>query len=377
MPSDRVSSRLSETESPPSGDARAFETSLDDVERALLAQLHFAGGAWREGLAVVQRPQRDVRGLALVEARARFGLGERDAAIAIVDRRLAEQPGDVLALYHKAQFLSQSGRTRDAAAVLVRLVELVPDFPGALQSLALLSFPGPPYREILRRVHEALRPRSYLEIGVEHGATLALAVHSERVVGVDPVARPATRELPPGTRLFHTTSDSFFAAQRRQDVFGERTVDLAFIDGMHWFEYALRDFHNVERWCARTSTVVLHDCLPAAPIAASRERQTSFWVGDTWKALEYLLRERPDLRISIIPSYPSGLVVIQNLDPAFSMPSEELEARAARYLPLAYPYAAGAWPSHYSMVPNAEPRVTELLASLGVAADPAGRAGTV
>jgi hypothetical protein len=372
MPSDRLSPEPTDAESAPLDAASAFEASLDDVERTLLAQLYFAGGAWQEGLAVARRTQHDVRGLELVEARARFGLGERDAAFAIVDRRLAERPSDVLALYHKAQFLSQSGRARDAIAVLVRLVELVPDFPGALQSLAQLSFPGPPYRELLKRVHERLRPRSYLEIGVEHGTTLALAVHSERVIGVDPVAKPPTRELPRGTRLFHTTSDSFFAAQRREDILGEQTVDLAFIDGMHWFEYALRDFHNVERWCARTSTVVLHDCLPAAPIAASRERRTSFWVGDTWKALEYLLRERPDLEISIIPSYPSGLVVIRNLDPQFSISSELLEARAARYLPLEYPYAPGAWPSHYSVVPNAEPHLAELLASLGGARDPGG-----
>jgi tetratricopeptide (TPR) repeat protein len=374
MPSDRLSSEVTDAESPHLDAAPGFEASLDDVERTLLAQLYFAGGAWQEGLAVARRAQREMRGLALVEARARFGLGERDAALAIVDRRLAEQPNDVLALYHKAQFLSQSGRTHHAIAALVRLVELVPDFPGALQSLALLSFPGPPYRELLKRVHDRLRPRSYLEIGVEHGTTLALAVHSERVVGVDPVPKPPTRELPRGTRLFHTTSDSFFAEQRCEDIFGERTVDLAFIDGMHWFEYALRDFHNVERWCARTSTVVLHDCLPAAPVAASRQRRTSFWVGDTWKALEYLLRERPDLEISIIPSYPSGLVVIQNLDPGFSISNEALGARMAHYLPLEYPYAAGAWPSHYSVVPNAEPHLAQLLASLGRARGPEGPA---
>ena len=30
------------------------------------------------------------------------------------------------------------------------------------------------------------------------------------------------------------------------------TLDLVFIDGMHLFEYALRDFMNVERYCAWT-----------------------------------------------------------------------------------------------------------------------------
>jgi hypothetical protein len=265
------------------------------------------------------------------------------------------------------------GRGPEATAVLRTLVSRQPDFPGALQALATLMFPGPPYREVLRRIHDILRPRTYLEIGVEHGTTLALAVHSQQVVGIDPVPRPPTRELPPTARLFHTTSDAFFAQHAREQVFGADVVELAFIDGMHWFEYALRDFCNVERWCAPTSTVILHDCLPVAGIAASRERQTTFWVGDTWKALECLLHERPDLHISIVPCHPSGLVVVQHLDPESSVLSTRLEALSAHYLPLAYPYEPGVLPGHYPIVPNTE---AHLARALGVSGPPAAdRAG--
>jgi hypothetical protein len=405
MPSDRIPDAPAEVESvavsvdPPG-------PTLDDVERALFAQLYFAAGDYREGLAVslgaqraaslgaqraaslgaqraatpdtqraldtqslgaqrasVPHSEQSARGLALIEARARFGLGEAQAALAVVSALLAEQPDALLPRYYEAQFLSQSGRATQAAVSLRRLIERMPDFPGALQALAQLVFPGPPYREVLGRLHAALRPRTYLEIGVEHGTSLALAVHSEQAVGVDPVPRLPTRALPPGTRLFHTTSDAFFLGHRREEVFGDQRVDLAFIDGMHQFEYALRDFHNVERWCGPRSTIVLHDCLPAAPIAASRERRTSFWVGDTWKALDYLLRERADLTISIVPCYPSGLIVVQNVDPTASPTSEVLEARAAHYLPLEYPYEPGAWPSHYPIVPNSEAALARLLAA--------------
>lgn len=247
--------------------------------------------------------------------------------------------------------------------MLRALVGRHPDFPGALQSLATLMFPGPPYRDVLRRIHQVLRPRTYLEIGVEHGTTLALAVHSQQVVGVDPVPRPATRPLPPATRLYHTTSDDFFGQHRREQIFGDDVVELAFIDGMHWFEYALRDFCNVERWCSPTSTVVLHDCLPVAGIAASRQRQTTFWVGDAWKALECLLHERPDLEISIVPCHPSGLVVVRHLDPASSTLSARLDALSARYLPLAYPYEPGVLPGHYPIVANTEANVARVLGS--------------
>jgi hypothetical protein len=341
---------------------------LDDVERALLAQLHFSAGAWREGLELVCTAGSEPRGLQLLEARARFALGEQDAALELLRDWVARAPDNGLGLFYQAQFLNQLGRGPEAAAVLRALVGRQPDFPGALQALATLMFPGPPYREVLRRIHDILRPRTYLEIGVEHGTTLALAVHSQQVVGIDPVPRPPARALPPRARLYHTTSDAFFAQHPRDQIFGADAVELAFIDGMHLFEYALRDFCNVERWCAPTSTVILHDCLPVAGIAASRERRTTFWVGDTWKALECLLHERPDLRISIVPCHPSGLVVVQNLDPASSVLSSRLEALSARYLPLAYPYEPGELPPHYPIVPNAEAQLARLLGASGAEA---------
>jgi Methyltransferase domain/Tetratricopeptide repeat len=363
MRSERVADAGSEQISP-AASLEPGATALDDVERALLAQLHFATGDWQEGLAVALASERSLRGLALIEARARFGLGEQQAALTILASLLARDPGAVLARYHEAQFLSQAGRAREAVSSLRHLLQRMPDFPGALQLMAQLVFPGPPYREVLRRLHAGLRPRTYLEIGVEHGTSLALAVHSQQRVGIDPVPRAPTRELPPGTRLFQSTSDAFFLAHRREDVFGDQVVDLAFIDGMHWFEYALRDFHNVERWCGPRSTIVLHDCLPAAGIAASRERRTSFWVGDTWKALEYLLSERSDLSLSIVPCHPSGLIVVRKLDPGRITPSEALAAASARYLPLEYPYEPGAWPSHYPIVPNTDAQLARLLDSM-------------
>lgn len=346
--------------------------ALDDVERALLAQLHFAAGAWREALDLVRAAGSATRGLELLEARALFGLGERDAALELLREWVGRTEDNGLGLYYQAQFLSQVGRGPEAAAVLRSLVGRQPDFPGALQSLATLMFPGPPYREVLRRIHDIVRPRTYLEIGVEHGTTLALAVHSQQVVGVDPTPRPPTRALPPTARLYHTTSDAFFAQHPREQVFGAEVVDLAFIDGMHWFEYALRDFCNVERWCGPASTVILHDCLPVAGIAASRERQTTFWVGDTWKALECLLHERPDLSISIVPCHPSGLVLVRNLDPTSSVLSSRLDELSARYLPLTYPYEPGVLPGHYPIVSNTDAQIARVLGVTHAGADRAG-----
>jgi hypothetical protein len=108
------------------------------------------------------------------------------------------------------------------------------------------------------------------------------------------------------------------------------------------------------------------------PVAAERERRTSFWVGDTWKALECLLRERPDLTISIVPCYPSGLVVIRGLNPRSDLSSERLEALYSEYRAVSYPYEPGALPRHYPLVANTEPQLSELLAALANGASRGG-----
>jgi hypothetical protein len=352
----------------------AYRQTLDDTELVLLAQHLLSAGRSEEALDICRRVEASssVRGLRLCEARALFGLGEPEAAIQILDALLAGEPRDSLARFYKAQLLAQSSKSVEARGTLRALIDTTPDFPGALPLLAQLTFPGPPYREVLRRLHEQLRPRTYLEIGVEQGATLQLAVHSQLVCGVDPVPRRIPHQLPARTRLFHVTSDAFFASEAPGELFGSDPLDLAFIDGMHLFEFTLRDFANVERWCHAGSTVVLHDCLPVAEVAAARERRTSFWVGDCWKALECLLRERPGLRISIVPCYPSGLVVIQRLDPASPMSPERLTALYQQYLFLPYPDSFNGWPSHYPIESNHDPDLNRFIASL-VAPGPSNR----
>ena len=60
-------------------------------------------------------------------------------------------------------------------------------------------------------------------------------------------------------------------------------VDLAFIDGMHLFEYALRDVFHTERHTRWTSVMVLDDMLPRSVDEAARDRHTDAWTGDVFK----------------------------------------------------------------------------------------------
>ena len=300
--------------------------------------------------------------LQLTRAAALFGLGEQRPAIELVEQVLAASPEHLVALFYLAQMAQQTGDPTRATELLLRVLERFPDFPGAQGALASMRLPGPPYRAVLRRLHELQKPRNYLEIGVESGATLALARAAERAVGVDPDQDKLRPELvPPCARVFHTTSDAFFREHTLASCFGGKPVDLAFIDGMHWFEYALRDFINVEAWSGPETVVVLHDCLPVFPLTASRERRTRFWVGDVWKVVSILRQYRPELRIKIIATAPSGLCVVRGLVPGSRVLSERFDEIVEAFKEAPYTAPALGAPEGFDLVPATEAGVAEAL----------------
>jgi hypothetical protein len=93
-------------------------------------------------------------------------------------------------------------------------------------------------------------------------------------------------------------------------------VDLAFIDGLHLFEYALRDFMNLEQRASRCGLIVVDDVFPNHPAQASRFRHTRAWAGDVWRLLLCLGEQRTDLFLLPLDCSPIGLLVIAGLDPA-------------------------------------------------------------
>jgi hypothetical protein len=198
-----------------------------------------------------------------------------------------------------------------------------------------VSDPCGTYWTFLQRVHRALAPRTYLEIGVAEGTTLAFAGADTVAVGVDP-APELVEPVPPTTTVFAETSDAFFATRDLGALFGGRGVDLAFVDGMHLFEFALRDFVNVERHCHPSSTVLLHDCDPTDEAMAARERTTCAWAGDVWKLLAVFADHRSDLEVTVVDVAPTGVAVVRGLDPTSSVLADEYDAIVARYRPLEY-----------------------------------------
>lgn len=186
--------------------------------------------------------------------------------------------------------------------------------------LAKIRLPGPGYLAVLATAHRVLTPRTYVEIGVASGSSLAQVRHPTLAIGVDPNPSIRRRLSVPAT-VYRMKSDEFFEEVDLFEVLGGKPVDIGFIDGLHSFEQTLRDFANLESQSSPRSALFLHDCLPLDQRTGSWPRTTSFWSGDSWRILPYLLEHRADLRVHLIPCWPTGLVVVTNLDASRGQPS--------------------------------------------------------
>lgn len=174
---------------------------------------------------------------------------------------------------------------------------------------------GPSYFELLSALHRSLSPDLYLEIGSRTGNSLALAQGD--FIAVDLAFNLKRLQTFPGRQghLFQMSSDDFFASGFLEAL--GRKPDFAFLDGMHLFEFLLRDFMNAEARMDPGGVIALHDCCPFDSAMAERERGRSrAWTGDVWKLVPILQELRPDLSIEVFDAAPTGLVVIRNLDPS-------------------------------------------------------------
>jgi len=134
-----------------------------------------------------------------------------------------------------------------------------------------------------------------------------------RSIGVDPAFK-IDNPIHCDVQLIKATSDDFFAAEEPLAHFDGMPVDLAFIDGMHLSDFALRDFINIEPYMADTGVIVLDDVLPRNGLEAARDRKTEPWTGDVYKVVEILRRRRPDLVVLLVNTAPTGTAVIVGVD---------------------------------------------------------------
>jgi hypothetical protein len=242
--------------------------------------------------------------------------GDLDGSVREIESALRLDPTNLNANLEATRIYPMAGQPRRAVIHSQRVLDEIPDFPGLREHYINYAFANSDYRDFLGLVHACLAPSIYLETGVEYGRSFKSARGAEIAIGIDPQLAKVPPEYHDWGRLFEMTSDDFFAAGHYEDTCGDRPIDTAFIDGMHLFEYTLRDFINIERRAHAHSAVLIHDIIPMTTTTGARLRQTGTWMGDVWKIMVVLTRYRPDLDLNVIDAGPSGLAVVRRVDPS-------------------------------------------------------------
>ncbi len=185
---------------------------------------------------------------------------------------------------------------------------------------------------VIQTLMQQKKLKNYLEIGVFNGH-IFFRVKARFKVAVDPEFRfDTTRKIGKAilnpfnlyNRYFQKTSDDFFS-QDASRLFTGNKVDIALIDGMHEYAFALRDVENTLRFLSDDGVIVMHDCNPQ-----SRQEACSFeawkangyagtWNGDVWKAIVHLRSLRNDIDVFVLDC-DHGLGIICKRKPGNSLP---------------------------------------------------------
>ena len=212
--------------------------------------------------------------------------------------------------------------------------------------------------KIVQSVIDRTRAQNYLEIGVSKGETF-LSVSAGNKIAVDPKDAVEFKKffsMPAGkrfwlmkiakrfrgflrlekSRFFELASDDFF--DRVPHLFSQNKIDVAFVDGLHTYEQALRDVLNCLKYLSPGGVILMHDCnprteamsVPAVSVEEAASKNVSGWRGDwcgeVWKAVVHLRSAFQDLEVFVLDC-DSGVGVVHRGHPAGRLffSSEQIE----------------------------------------------------
>lgn len=197
-----------------------------------------------------------------------------------------------------------------------------------------MKIPPPPLltrHQFLATLHTQLAPVAvYLEVGVQTGASIALAADAGVAIGIDPELGLFHQEhRRDNQRLYAQTSDQYFGCESCE----RHTIDIGFIDGSHLFEDALRDFIYMERHAGSATVVVFDDVAPYSQDIAWRVQPPGDWTGDVFKIMAILAEYRPDLTQRLVDVTPTGALMVTGLDPRNVVLERHYDKIVAEWLP--------------------------------------------
>lgn len=181
--------------------------------------------------------------------------------------------------------------------------------------------------------------KNYLEIGVFNGHVF-FRVKSTFKIAVDPAfvfdtmrktGKIFVNPYNIFNKYFLKTSDEFFL-EYAPGIFNKKKIQIALIDGMHEYSFALRDVENTLRYMSEDAVIIMHDCNPrtkdnAGTFEEWKAKGTGDWNGDVWKAIVHLRSLRNDINVFVLDC-DQGLGIITKGKPEnrLSFSKEDIQA---------------------------------------------------
>jgi hypothetical protein len=164
--------------------------------------------------------------------------------------------------------------------------------------------------------------KQYLEIGVFNGDVF-FKTKVSRKFAVDPLFRfvketkfkmifKNVSNL--NAKYFTKTSDEFFKDDA-PGLFFKKKIDICFIDGMHEYDYVLRDVSSSLNYLDENGVIILHDCNPLIAEAEvsfedwKNRNYSGEWNGNVWKIILHLKSMRDDVNVFTLDT-DQGLGII-------------------------------------------------------------------
>lgn len=197
--------------------------------------------------------------------------------------------------------------------------------------------------EIIQTLMQKKNLKNYLEIGVFNGH-IFFRIRSNFKLAVDPEFRFDNWRIWGKTLInpynlynqyFSKTSDAFFNEDAQRAI-NNKKIDIALIDGMHEYDYALRDVENTLKYLSDDGVIIMHDCNPLSKNAASsfkewEERKfADTWNGDVWKVILHMQSLRNDVHAFTLDC-DHGLGIITKGKPERQLNFSEEQIRALSY----------------------------------------------
>lgn len=156
------------------------------------------------------------------------------------------------------------------------------------------------HSDMIVQLVKSINCKNYLELGIYDGSTLEkVSSVVPRVIGVDIVDIRINKNI----GEFHQTTTQGFLENFHE------MVDVIFIDADHSFESVKLDFEASLKNLNEFGIIILHDTDPISEKYIDKR-----YCGDSYKMIDWLKKEHPEMDVFTFPISEAGLTIIKRSD---------------------------------------------------------------